>query len=150
METTVFFHLRLLSYLTDSHYETGQASSPFANVSLQPRQSFSNGSKRILRNLVIAACCYVAAKAEECSASIKVVASEARAPLSQDNYNVKSTLFGLLSICCYPSVRNLAQFVDDLLVRTCPEIRSHRSWSRSLSGQPILMHLAYKSVTAEN
>ncbi|KAF8335604.1 cyclin-like protein [Amanita rubescens] len=43
--------------------------------------------------LVIAACCYVATKAEECPVSIKVIASEARALFSQDNYNVKSTIF---------------------------------------------------------
>lgn len=33
--------------------------------------------------LVIAACCYVAAKAEECPVSIKLVASEARALFSR-------------------------------------------------------------------
>jgi cyclin C len=61
--------------------------------------------------LVIAACCYVATKAEECPVSIKVIASEARALFSrtchfyftssattddgpsEDNYNVKSTIF---------------------------------------------------------
>ncbi|KAF8627315.1 hypothetical protein AX15_004435 [Amanita polypyramis BW_CC] len=41
--------------------------------------------------LVVAACCYVAAKAEECPVPIKVITSEARTLFSQDNYNVKST-----------------------------------------------------------
>ncbi|KAK2460057.1 hypothetical protein APHAL10511_007934 [Amanita phalloides] len=43
--------------------------------------------------LVIAACCYVASKAEECPVSIKVVTSEARSLFSQDNYNLKYTAF---------------------------------------------------------
>ncbi|KAF5334841.1 hypothetical protein D9758_014295 [Tetrapyrgos nigripes] len=39
--------------------------------------------------LVIAACCYVAAKAEESPVHIKTVVSDARSVFSQDQYNVK-------------------------------------------------------------
>ncbi|KIL59534.1 hypothetical protein M378DRAFT_131439 [Amanita muscaria Koide BX008] len=43
--------------------------------------------------LVIAACCYLAAKAEECPVSIKQVALESKAHFSQEIHNVKSTNF---------------------------------------------------------
>ncbi|KAF8164749.1 cyclin-like protein [Crassisporium funariophilum] len=39
---------------------------------------------------VIAACCYVAAKAEESPVHIKVIVAESRALFSQENYNVKN------------------------------------------------------------
>ncbi|PFH44866.1 hypothetical protein AMATHDRAFT_109840, partial [Amanita thiersii Skay4041] len=41
--------------------------------------------------LVIAACCYVAAKAEECPVSIKMVATEARNLFNQETYSLKPT-----------------------------------------------------------
>ncbi|KAF8803752.1 hypothetical protein BYT27DRAFT_7195093 [Phlegmacium glaucopus] len=40
--------------------------------------------------IVIAACCYVAAKAEESPVHIKVIVAESKALFSQENYNVKN------------------------------------------------------------